>query len=98
MDSLRSQPIVGHIKKVLQNLPQGQQRLGETYKKTMDRIEGQEEVNRTLAMRLLSWLTCARTSLSPDAVTHALAVQPGMVEMDEDFQKSRLSALYALDW
>ncbi|KAL1984356.1 hypothetical protein VTN96DRAFT_9217 [Rasamsonia emersonii] len=85
MDSLRSQLTVGHIKRVLQNLPQGQQRLGETYKKAMDRIEAQEEANRTLAKRLLSWLTYARTALSPDAVAHALAVDWGMVEMDDDF-------------
>lgn len=76
---------MGHIKRVLQNLPQGQQRLGETYKKAMDRIEAQEEANRTLAKRLLSWLTYARTALSPDAVAHALAVDWGMVEMDDDF-------------
>ena len=45
IDSLMSQPSLGHIKRALKNLPQGMKGLDETYNQAMKRIEGQEEAS-----------------------------------------------------
>jgi hypothetical protein len=80
-----SQPTLGHIKRALQNLPQGIKGLDETYEQAMKRIEGQEEAYRELAKQVLSWVTCAKRALSTAEVQHALAVTADMVDMDENF-------------
>jgi hypothetical protein len=85
MDSLVSQPTLGHIKCVLQNLPQGMKGLDETYSQAMRRIEGQEEGYRELAKQILAWITHAKRALSTVEIQHALAVHPDKGELDEDF-------------
>jgi hypothetical protein len=54
------------------------------YDETMKRIEGQVEGDRTLAEQVLSWTIHARRQLSLEELRHALAVSPGMTEMDTD--------------
>ncbi|KAF2176589.1 purine and uridine phosphorylase [Zopfia rhizophila CBS 207.26] len=85
MDSLMSQPTLGHIKRVLQNLPQGMKGLDETYAQAMRRIEGQEEGYRELAKHILAWITYAKRALSTAEIQHALAVHTDKAELDEDF-------------
>jgi len=85
MDSLKSQPTVGDIKRALQNLPQGMEGLEETYEQAIKRIEGQEEGDRELAKRVPAWVTHAKRALHTAEVQHALAVNVGMAELDEDF-------------
>jgi ankyrin repeat protein len=85
MDSLKSQPTLGHIKRALQNLPQGMGGLNETYKQAIERIEGQEEGYRQLAKQVLAWVTHAKRTLSTTEVQHALAVNVGKAELDKDF-------------
>ncbi len=85
MDSLKSQPTLGDIKRALRNLPQGMEGLDETYKQAIKRIEGQEEGYRKLAKGVLAWVTHAKRALYTAEVQHALAVNVGMAELDEDF-------------
>ena len=85
IDSLMSQPTLGHIKQALQNLPQGMKGLDETYEQAMRRIAGQEKGYQELAKQVLSWVTYAKRALSTAEVQHALAVKPGMLELNKDF-------------
>jgi ankyrin repeat protein len=85
MDSLMDQPTLGDIKLALRNLPKGMEGLDKTYKQAMERIESQGEGFRKLAKRILSWVTYAKRPLSTAELQHALAVRPGMAELDEDF-------------
>jgi hypothetical protein len=85
IDSLISQPTLGHIKRALQNLPQGMKGLDETYRQAMKRIEGQEKGYQELAKQVLSWVAYAKRALSTAEVQHALAVSPGMPKLDKDF-------------
>jgi ankyrin repeat protein len=85
MDSLMSHTTLGHIKKGLQNLPQGMKGLNETYDDAMTRIEGQEEGCRELARKVLFWVIHAKRALSTREVQHAVAVSPEMMKLDEDF-------------
>jgi ankyrin repeat protein len=85
MDSLMSQPTLGHVRRALKSLPQGLKGLDETYEQAMRRIECQDEGYRELAKKVLSWITHAKRALSVAEVQHAVAVSVGMAEMDEEF-------------
>jgi hypothetical protein len=54
------------------------------YEQVMARIEEQTESRKALAGRVLSWVTYSRRQLSLKELQHALAVAPGMKEIDED--------------
>jgi peptidoglycan/xylan/chitin deacetylase (PgdA/CDA1 family) len=82
MDSLAEEPTVGHIELALQNLPRG---LDETYKQAMKRIESQRGSSRELAKKVLSWIVHAKRALSAGELQHAVAVEPGKAELNENF-------------
>src|ERR1700749_166401 len=82
MDSLNSQPTIGHIKKALKILPRGMKGLDATYKEAMARIDGQVEGLRNLARRVLSWVTHARSVLRVDALAMALAIEENTTKLD----------------
>jgi ankyrin repeat protein len=50
----------------------------------MERINGQTPGFRELAKMVLSWITCAKRPLSTSELQHALAVEVGDAEFDED--------------
>jgi len=54
------------------------------YDQTMKRINGQKRCLQELAMKVLSWITCARRPLTTLELQHALAIQDGDVELDEE--------------
>ncbi|PGH26886.1 hypothetical protein AJ80_01468 [Polytolypa hystricis UAMH7299] len=54
------------------------------YTQVMERIEGQEEDLRDLAKNALSWITCTRKPLTTFELQHAISVEPGQSELDED--------------
>ncbi|KAF2499952.1 hypothetical protein BU16DRAFT_601495 [Lophium mytilinum] len=85
MDSLITQPTVGHIKRALADLPRGQKGLDKTYDKAVERIDRQPEDSRRLTMNVLTWLSHAQRVLSVGELQHAMAVCPGMTDPDEDF-------------
>ena len=58
--------------------------LRQAYDQAMERVDGQKAGLRTLALQVLSWITCAKRPLSTLELQHALAVEPGQPELDED--------------
>ena len=50
----------------------------------MERIEGQISDQEELAKQVLSWITCARRPLTTLELQHALAIEVGETEFDED--------------
>ena len=54
------------------------------YKEAMKRIAGLDVDSKALAMQVLLWITCAKRRLSPSELQHALAVNDGDSEIDED--------------
>ncbi|CAI0650564.1 unnamed protein product [Colletotrichum noveboracense] len=54
------------------------------YDEAMERIEGQFEDQEMLAKEALSWIVCARRPLKTLELQHALAVERGTTELDED--------------
>lgn len=54
------------------------------YKDAMERIKGQSTDQEDLAKEVLSWITCAKRPLNTSELQHALAVEAGESELDED--------------
>ncbi|AEO70713.1 uncharacterized protein THITE_2057855 [Thermothielavioides terrestris NRRL 8126] len=54
------------------------------YDEAMARINGQMPGDRDLALKVLSWITCARWPLRALELRHALAVELGEEELDEE--------------
>jgi hypothetical protein len=81
MDSLVSKTNLQAVRDTLAKLPAG---VNDTYDEAMERIRRQDEDDRTLAERVLSWITYARRPLSQEELQHALAVTPEMTDMDSE--------------
>ena len=58
--------------------------LDEAYKDVMERINGQKPGFRLLALKVLSWIVCAKRPLTTSELQHALAVVVGDSKLDED--------------
>ena len=50
----------------------------------MHRIEAQESDHRIIALKTLAWVSYASRSLSVEELQHALAIEPGDEELDEE--------------
>ncbi|KAL9568767.1 hypothetical protein ACKAV7_007081 [Fusarium commune] len=61
---------------------QKDQVLARAYEQTMERINGQMPGMKTLAIKVLSWITCAKRQLSTSELQHALAIKTGKLELD----------------
>ncbi|EXK78267.1 hypothetical protein FOQG_17045 [Fusarium oxysporum f. sp. raphani 54005] len=61
---------------------QKDQVLARAYEQAMERINGQMPGMKTLAMRVLSWITCAKRQLTTSELRHALATKTGKSELD----------------
>ncbi|KAH7187151.1 hypothetical protein DER44DRAFT_816595 [Fusarium oxysporum] len=61
---------------------QKDQVLARAYEQAMERISGQMPGMKTLAMRVLSWITCAKRQLTTSELRHALATKTGKSELD----------------
>ncbi|KAL6814598.1 ankyrin repeat protein [Trichoderma camerunense] len=83
LDSLQHKPTPKAIFQALDNLPRGNEGLNETCE-TMRRIRNQGLEFQQLALRALSWITCAMRQLSTFELQTALAVEKDSSEMDED--------------
>ncbi|KKO97783.1 hypothetical protein THAR02_10115 [Trichoderma harzianum] len=84
LDSLQHKPTPKVIFQALDNFPKGNEGLNETYGETMRRIRNQGLEFQQLALRALSWITCAMRQLSIFELQTALAVEKDSSEMDED--------------
>ncbi|EON66215.1 hypothetical protein W97_05608 [Coniosporium apollinis CBS 100218] len=72
---------VKHVRNKLQTLPMT---LPETYDEAMRRITNQEPEHRAIALKALAWVSYAFRSLSLRELQHALAIEPGVAELDEE--------------
>ncbi|KAK3940739.1 ankyrin repeat-containing domain protein [Diplogelasinospora grovesii] len=63
---------------------QRRQVLDEAYDHAMKRINEQGQDHNRLAIRVLSWVTCAMTPLTTMDLQHALAVEVGATELDKE--------------
>ncbi|KAL7960031.1 hypothetical protein V8C34DRAFT_94821 [Trichoderma compactum] len=85
IDTIMSQPTRGEIKEALQRLGRGVEGLHEIYKQAMERIEGHTDAIRSLAKRILTWITHAKRPLSITEMRHALSVREHMTVFDTDY-------------
>src|SRR5947207_15744823 len=85
---------IRHVRKRLQNLPAT---LVGTYDEAMQRIENQEPDHKDIALKTLAWVSYAFRSLSLKELQHALAIEPGDTELDEELvvDGHRITALCA---
>ena len=69
------------VRKALEGLPP---EVDGSYEQMMERIKGQGKDYSELAMRVLLWVSNAVRPLSPVELQYAIAVQPGMTELDDE--------------
>ena len=84
MDSLRDKTSAKSIKKALDILPKGSNALNLAYDGAMQRIENQREGFRLLAKQLLGWLTYSERLMTVEEVRHAMAIEPGTPDLDDN--------------
>jgi ankyrin repeat protein len=72
------------LRSALQKLPTGSDAYDNAYKEAMERISSQNRGSKELALQTLSWITCAKRQLTVSELQHALAVETGTSELDED--------------
>ncbi|KFY46625.1 hypothetical protein V494_00395, partial [Pseudogymnoascus sp. VKM F-4513 (FW-928)] len=83
-DSLKGKKSPKAIRTALKELSTGSDAYDEAYNDAMERIEGQLAGEKELSKQVLSWITCARRPLTTSEVQHALAVELGESQIDED--------------
>ncbi|KAH7191132.1 hypothetical protein DER44DRAFT_103212 [Fusarium oxysporum] len=84
LESLIGKTSVKAIRIALAKLPRGSNAYDHAYETAMERIERQVLDHRSLAKQILSWITCAKRPLTTVELRHALAVEVGTTELDED--------------
>ena len=84
MDSLTDKTASKAIKKTLENLPKGSDALDTAYEQAMQRIEDQKPGFRDLAKRTLTWISYTYELLTVAGVRHALAIEVGESEFDQE--------------
>ncbi|KAL7895629.1 hypothetical protein HDV64DRAFT_257366 [Trichoderma sp. TUCIM 5745] len=83
-ETIRTQKTLKKIKDTLTNLPTGQKAYDYAYKEAMKRINSYNANSKELALLVLSWITCAKRPLTTTELQHALAVEVGATELDEN--------------
>jgi hypothetical protein len=71
------------IKIALKKLPKGSDAYDDAYKEAMERIKCQITDLQELAYQVLSWIICAKRPLTTLELQHALAVEVGEPQLDE---------------
>ncbi|KAF5713099.1 ankyrin repeat [Fusarium mundagurra] len=84
LDSVSTKLTLKQIKIALNNLSSGPKAYDVAYKKAMERISGQEQNSKKLAMQVLSWITCAKRVLTISELQHALAVEENDTDLDKE--------------
>jgi hypothetical protein len=72
------------LRNTLTTLPSGSEAYGHAYRDAMDRIEGQFKDQEQLAKQVLSLITCVKRPLTGLELQHALAVEVGTPNLDEE--------------
>lgn len=84
MDSFQSRLKVKTIKQDLQALPRGIDAYDKAYRDALSRIFGQDKDYQDSARKILSLILCAKRPLKINELQHALMVDPGDTELDQD--------------
>ncbi|KAK7952992.1 hypothetical protein PG988_013686 [Apiospora saccharicola] len=84
LDSLGGKSRVKAVRTALGSLAKGSNAYDDAYKNAMTRINGQVQDQRELTLQNLSWIVCARRPLKPEELRHALGVEMGESDIDED--------------
>jgi ankyrin repeat protein len=72
------------MRAALKNLATGSEAYDHAYEDVMERINGQIKDQEELAKQVLSWITCAKRQLTTIELQHALGVEVGESELDEE--------------
>ncbi|KFY32155.1 hypothetical protein V493_00461 [Pseudogymnoascus sp. VKM F-4281 (FW-2241)] len=83
-DSLKDKKSPKAIRTALKGLSTGNNAYDDAYNDAMERIEGQLAGEKQLAKQVLSWITCAKRPLTTSELEHALAVELGESQFDEE--------------
>jgi hypothetical protein len=84
MNSFGDKLTVRDVKTTLRNLPQGSDAYDVAYHATREKVFAQRNSSSEMAKKILAWILCAHRPLSTLELLHALAVEPGDTEIDED--------------
>jgi hypothetical protein len=84
MNSFRDKLTVRDVESALRNLPHGSDAYDVAYHAVMERIFAQGEGSSKMAKKISAWILCAHRPLSTLELLHALAVEIGDTEIDED--------------
>src|SRR5947209_15163589 len=84
VDSLLDKDTKKKVRCALEKLSKGSEALNEAYDEAIERIKGQLPGNRARARSALSWITYALRPLTTGELCHALAVEPGNKQLDQD--------------
>jgi ankyrin repeat protein len=84
MDSFRDKLTVRDVRSALRNLPQGSSVYDVAYHAAMERVFAQGEGSSRMAQKILAWILCAHRPLSTLELLHALAIEPGDTDIDQD--------------
>ncbi|KIX02772.1 uncharacterized protein Z518_08714 [Rhinocladiella mackenziei CBS 650.93] len=84
LDSLIGKRSPKAIRDSLKMLPKGSNAYDQAYREAMERIAGQATDSEILAKQVLAWITCAKRPLTTLELRHALAVEVGEPEFDDD--------------
>ncbi|UPL02804.1 hypothetical protein LCI18_013738 [Fusarium solani-melongenae] len=88
---LADKPTLNDIRSAMETFRKQGQGLGEhqkdqvlarAYEQAMERINEQMPGMKTLALKVLSWITCAKRQLTTSELRHALATRMGKSELD----------------
>lgn len=84
LDSLAGETTAKSIKYTLKTLKSGARSLPQAYEDAIKRIESQTPSRIGLAKEVLSWIIIAERPLTVRELQHALAIEIGETELDED--------------
>ncbi len=84
VESLTDKTSPKAVKKALEKLPTGSDALDVAYSHAMQRVEAQKPGFRHLAKRAMSWIVYACRLLTITELRHALAIEIGASELDEE--------------
>lgn len=84
MDSLKDKITPRAVKRSLESLPKGSAALDVAYDNVLRRIDQQDPGIRSIAEQCISWLVYSQRQLRWSEMQHALAIEVGDTELDED--------------
>ncbi|RYP65432.1 hypothetical protein DL770_009008 [Monosporascus sp. CRB-9-2] len=84
VDSLLDKRTKSKVKSTLESLSKGNKALDEAYDEAIKRIDSQLPEDTALAKSVLSWISYAQRPLTTGELCHALAVEPGEDNLDQD--------------